>query len=220
MKPLIFILLASLACNTALTQSSVEGGQPHFRWSLRKAQDLYDKPSILRSTELTAEEKEALISEIANLIRPFMEDQGISSERELRSLAAGTRVWLVDLDGDGIPEIVAHAYGVKEGCGATGNCTLWVFKNTADGYKKLLDTREKDGIGGIEYVTVEDTRTNGFKDLVLASHVSVDEKALEVYRFRNERYRSESCYYAQWGSLTNEGYKQRSSPEISPSCPR
>jgi hypothetical protein len=96
--------------------------------------------------------------------------------------------------------VIAQAFGPKAGCGATGNCPIWVFMKTANSYQLLLDTRDKEGIGGIELLTVEETRTNGFNDLVLAAHDSASEKTLFVYRYRNGQYRESACYDADWQS--------------------
>jgi len=111
---------------------------------------------------------------------------------------------LVDLNGDGKPEVIAQAFGIKAGCGATGNCPIWIFMKAANGYQLLLDTRDKEGIGGVELITVEDSRTNGFNDLVLASDDSASEKTLEVFRYRNGLYRESACYDANWQSLAGE----------------
>lgn len=108
----------------------------HFYWTLRKAHELPYNATIARSTELTSTEKSALIRAIAAEIRPFMEDPDITSEKELHRLVRNTRIKLLDLNEDGVPEILAQAFDIKEGCGATGNCSFWVFQKQNDTYKK------------------------------------------------------------------------------------
>jgi hypothetical protein len=176
----------------------------HFYWSARKAHELDYKKTIRNTPDLDPDERALLLKTVVALIRPFMADLEISSERELRKIASDTRVELVDLNGDGTPEVITQAFGIKSGCGATGNCPIWIFIKTANGYKLLLDTRDKDGIGGVELITVEESRTNGFSDLVLAAHDSASEKSLLVYRYKDGLYRDSACYDANWQSWSGE----------------
>jgi len=171
--------------------------------------------TIRNSPELTSPEESELIKKIAALVRPFIGDRQNTSERELRQLAANTRVELVDLDGDGAPEVIAQANDIMLGCGATGNCAFWIFKKASTGYKLLLDTREGDGIGGAQLLTVEKTRTNGFSDLVLAAHDSAFEKTLVFYRYRNGSYHESACYDATWISTAGGKWRELKNPVIS-----
>ena len=177
---------------------SVETGGKHFRWSSRKAQELDYHQTIRRSSELSPATKTSLMEAIAAQIRPFKAELEIGSEGELRALSANTRIKFVDLNDDGVAEVLAQATGVKIGCGATGNCPFWVFQETPAGFRKLLDTRGQDGIGGIQVFTVSAGRSDGFNDLVLGAHESASEKALFVYRFRDGQYRVAECYDADW----------------------
>jgi len=190
----------------------------HFRWSQSKAEELDYERTIARSTILSASEKVWLLSAIEALVRPFMDDNEIASENELAQLASNTRMKLVDLNSDGIPDVLAQPSDYKLGCGATGNCALWVFEKTSAGYKLILDTRDRDGIGGIELLTVAETRTEGFRDLVLASHISASEKSLEVYRFKNGSYRKSDCYLANWEYVSNGYFHSSKKPLITQGC--
>jgi hypothetical protein len=84
----------------------------------------------------------------------------------------------------------------------------------ANGYQLLLDTRSKEGIGGYQLITVADTRTNGFNDLVLATHDSASEKTLLVYRYRNGLYREGACYDANWQSWVSGDFHMLKQPVI------
>jgi hypothetical protein len=155
---------------------------------------------------------------MAAQIRPFGGDLEIASDRELRQVVARTRIRLIDLNNDGVVEVLAQAFGTKAGCGATGNCPFWVFQKTHIGFRKILDTRVKDGVGGIEVITVSTRRTNGFNDLVLGTHDSAAERTLLVYRYRNGEYRSAECYNANWVSTKNGKWTELQYPEIT-RCP-
>ena len=192
--------------------------QTHFRWSARKAQELSYDQTIAKSTELTSADRESLLKAIAAQIRPFKKDLEISSEHELRAIAAKTRIKLVDLNGDGTPEVLAQGNNLKAGCGATGNCPFWVFEKTPSGFLKLLDTRNKDGNGGIQLFTISESKSNGFNDLVLATHDSASERSLYVYRFRSGKYQQAECYVASWVSTEHGKWRELKNPEIGP-CP-
>jgi len=208
-------MVAGTAGQNAAAQAPSEG---HFYWSIRKAHGLEYKRMIRNSPGLSPAERAILIKTVAGLIRPFVEDNEIGSESELRQVAANTLVELIDLDGDGTPEIIAQASDMRAGCGATGNCPFWVFKKVSGGYKLLLDTRDKDGIGGAELITVESSRTNGFNDFVLAVHDSAFEMDLIVYRFRNGLYRQSACYDASWVSTAGGRWHDLKYPMISIGC--
>ncbi len=194
-----FWMAVGLLIGGSMRQPAPEGSAPtHFRWSIRRAHELSEYVTLANANNLSPEERSALVRIVEAEVRPFMEDQEIESERELHKLVLSTRVELIDLNGDGVPEVFLQPYGIKEGCSGTGNCTLRVFEKTLTGYKKLLDKREKDGIGGIELVTVEVSRTNGYLDLTLASHDSTAVKDLEVVRFDKTKYVRSACYVADW----------------------
>lgn len=208
---LSFLIAAGAAGQNPAPQTPSSG---HFYWSIRKAHELDYHRTIRNSPNLNSVEKATLIKTIASLVRPYMKDNEINSERELITLAANTRVELIDLDGDGVPEIIAQANDIKMGCGATGNCTFWVLKKVSESYKLLLDTSDNDGIGGAELLTVGNSRTNGFSDLVLAAHDSASEKTLFVLRYRNGIYRETACYDASWVSTEGGKWRDLNDPVI------
>jgi hypothetical protein len=195
--PLISLMAAM--SSGALQDSMPESpSNPGFHWSIRKTHELRYHINQGNSKDISDSERTALIRQVEAEVRPWMSDYGIGSEKELHKLVLGTRVELDDLNGDGVPEMLLQAFDVREGCGATGNCTLWVFEKTTNGYRKLLDTRGKDGIGGIERVRIGPNRTNGYLDLTLAAHDSASEMELAVYTFRDGSYRLSACYEANW----------------------
>ena len=194
--------------------ASTQTAGTHFYWSIRNAHEMPYKKTIANSPDLNPSEKTALINTIAALVRPFMADNDIKSEGELRKLVAGTRLKLIDLNGDGKVEVLAQAFDFKVGCGATGNCAFWVFEKKENQYRLLLDTRGPDGIGGIELFTVEPNRTNGFNDLVFAAHDSASEKTLYVYRYKNDHYKMSECYDATWISTNGGTYRELKYPKI------
>jgi hypothetical protein len=214
----LFFFLPQISLSQPFMSAQASGQRVHLKWNLQNAEELDYKRTIANSSELTGFEKTSLLSAIAALVHPFMADNEITSETELAQLVKNTRVKLVDLDGDGKPEVIAQASDYKLGCGATGNCALWVFKKTATGYNLILDTRDRDGIGGIELLTIAETRTGAFRDLILASHLSANEKSIEVYRFKNGSYRETDRYLANWEYIAGGKLRSSKKPLISSGC--
>jgi hypothetical protein len=212
----IAITVSTILAGFGFAQHSASSAY-HFRWSTRKAEEL-DFSATIRKSKLPVSDQQMLIKAISALIRPFKKENEIESERELHLLAANTRIKLVDLNDDGIPEILAQANDYKAGCGATGNCSFWVFQKTSAGFRKILDTRGPDGIGGIEVFTINPNRTEGYNELVLGSHDSATARTLLLYRFVHGRYRESGCYIASWISTEGGKYRQLEVPDIFP-CP-
>jgi hypothetical protein len=123
----------------------------------------------------------------------------LKDDPEAVKLAAETRVKFVDLNGDGVPEVIAQPVGNNYVCSPTGNCAFWVFQKTAGGYKLIAEK------GAVQTFTIQRTRTNGFLDLVLNMHGSATSRGLYVYRFRDGKYRRTDCYGANWTYLGKDG---------------
>lgn len=189
--------------------------RPTFHWKASEAQELGPEDRIKELKTLDPIERTALIKAIAAQIRPNMADLGIQSEKELRTVAADTRVKFIDMNEDGMPEVIAQAWGVQAGCGATGNCPFWVFSKSDNGYKLILGG---DG-WNFQIFTVQPTVTNGYHDLVLGFHDSASEKTLEVYRFKNGKYRRGACYDADWAPMDAKGWHVLKNPIITPCKP-
>ena len=150
-----------------------------FHWNWRNSQELIAVAQSLRDAKASESEKKAIAAAIEEQIRANMADFEIDSESQLEKAALDTRVKMIDLNRDGTSEVVAQA---MVGCGATGNCSLWIFQKTAHGYKLLLD-----GFG--QTFTIQRASTKGFRDIVVAEHDSAFESGLTVYRYKDGQYR-------------------------------
>ncbi len=179
-----------------------------FHWDYKQAQEIFSQQSVSNSKDLSPQERSALTSAIAAQLRPRMADLEIGSERELREIAAATRIKFIDLDGDGIPEIMAQEVGLKAGCGATGNCPFWIFQRSKRGYAVLLHREAQT-------FTIQPTKTKGFHDVVLGLHASATEAELTEYRFDGVAYRRVGCHDANWTYLGKDGeYHDLKEPRI------
>jgi hypothetical protein len=206
-------LLAVIAFS-AFAQKSANFVPSGFKWAPGTFTELDFTHTISSAKDLPAPERASLIAAIATQLRLFKTDSEITSEHELRHVALQSRFKFVDLNEDGIPEVIVQPVGLKAGCGGTGNCPFWVFLKTAHGYKVILDTRDKDGIGGIELHRIEPALHGGFHDISVASHDSASARTVLIYGFRQNYYHLIRCYSLSW--LSQPGMKYRKTPSITP----
>lgn len=210
MKLLLSVFISIISCLAfchvpPLSQkpSSADSQATHFRWSERLAYELDYKHTIATAKELSPKEREELLAFVVGRFKHSGSDNDESmfegiSDGDMRRLAADTRIEFVDLNGDGVNEIIAQGNGLGP-CGGTGNCIVLVLERTREGWSTLLDTfREGKLSGGFEKIRVMDTSRNGFRDIVLAGHISASERNLVVYRHSDGRYRAAECYDLDW----------------------
>jgi hypothetical protein len=177
-----------------------------FHWDWHNSQWLTAAKDSLRDAAMSEADRKAIAEAIAVQLRPGMEamESPIKSEADLKKAALDTRVKSIDLSGDGVPDVVAQSV---VDCGATGNCSLWIFKKNSASYGLLLK-----GFG--QTFTIQLTKTNGYFDVVIGSHSSAKEQGLLEYRYRNGRYRQTACYVAGWEILEGENVRRLKEPRI------
>ena len=168
----------------------------HFRWSETQAHELDYGRTIRKSVDLSLADKAALTNAIVLQLKKDNDSVEDLTEKQVRELAEETRVELVDLNGDGKPEIVAQANGLGP-CGGTGNCIFWIFERTADGLKLLLDTDDRSQVI-FEKILIRPWSTNGYRDIVLGSHSNATSRSLVWFQFMRGAYRIHACYYSTW----------------------
>jgi hypothetical protein len=122
----LFLQKQAVKGPTPISQSENSSANPDFRWNWKDWQGLWADQS-LRKAKLAGQQKKAIASAIADEIRPMMSDLEIQSEPELQKAALDTRVKMIDLYGDGVPEVVAQG---MVNCGATGNCPFLGFSES------------------------------------------------------------------------------------------
>lgn len=206
----MFLLTSMLVLASGQQPSSVSN--PHkasFDWLFEGTQWLDEKDQIKAIKDLTLKERKALIEAISVLIRPGSKIGSATSEKKLLNDVNATRVKLVDLNGDGIPEVIAQGYG-EESCSPTGNCDFWVFMRSGNGYKLILETDT------VQTFAIISKRTNGFNDLILRQHGSAYESVALVYRFADGKYRLGPCYNVNFERLVGGEVQELEEPDITP----
>jgi hypothetical protein len=204
---------------SAGSQSDQQPVSAHFRWNWKDWQELKAEQS-LRKAKITNKQRKAIAQAIADQLRPmcFGPDTScvtvpvssigeIKSEAELRQAVLDTRVALIDLNDDGVAEVVAQG---MVNCGATGNCPFWIFRNTKLGYELLLD-------GEAQTFTIQKSKTNGFHNIVLSTHGSSSSGGLVDYHYEEGVYQEAGCYYYEWTVLENGKVLELKAPRIT-SC--
>ena len=136
----------------------------------------------------------------------MMFDLGFESEYELRKAALDTRIKLMDLNGDGVAEVVAQGMAV---CSATGNCPFWVLRRVNHSYEPILE-------GEAQTFTIQNSTSNGFHDIVLSTHGSASSGGLTRYQYKDGSYHDVDCYSYEWTVLENEKVIDLKEPRITP----
>jgi len=192
------ILLTMLVIWAAAPQKT----QPtrDFHWNWRESKELVaSTDSLATSQEIKEPERAGLIDALAKQFKSYPRPT---------EYAAKTRVKLIDLNGDGIPEAICQATN-DESCSPTGNCSFWIYEKSGAGYKLILSNR------AVQTFTIQNSQASGYHDLVLGMHGSATERSLTVFRFRDGHYRRTDCYDANWTSLGKDGeYHDLKEPRI------
>lgn len=72
-------------------------------------------------------------------------------------------------------------------CGATGNCAFWVLERRGKGFHVLLETEM------VQEFSVEQSRSNGYLDIMTATHGSAALSGLVLYKFDGKQYGAADC---------------------------
>jgi len=191
---LVLLVVASAAQKTPIKRTL------EFHWGPGEPQEL-DK-ALAEYKDIGAGDRDALLHAFA---REFSDYPTPPSPMER---AEQTRVKFIDLNGDGVPEVIAQPIGNI--CGAA-NCPLYVFQKTGTNYRVILEK------GAAQTVTVQRTRTNGYLDVVVGMHGSATEEGLFVYQFSEGRYRRTHCYNESFTYLGKDGeVHELEKPRITP----
>lgn len=187
------------------TASSLE----NFHWNWKERRELRADQSV-RNASLAGQDSKAIARAIEDEIRPMMADievkSEIESEAQLKKKALDTRIASIDLNGDGIPEVVAQA---TVACSADGNCPFWVFWKSKHGYDVILK-------GEASTFAVQASSTNGFRDIVLSTHGSYSSGSLTEYRYRDGAYKDVGCYGYEWTTREGNAVRELKEPRITP----
>ena len=159
-----------------------------FTWDWRNQEVIgRNDPSIGNTSRLSEPERAELVDAIVLRLQKPMSDAGYDDGR-IHEIATTTRVRFIDM-GDVHPLLVTTSVGLEGGCDSLGNCPLWIFRRTSDGFVSLVDAIAAS-------FTLQSA--DGAPLLVLMRHVSQKESALMAYRFADGKLTPTACYKALW----------------------
>ncbi len=177
-----FLITVMLLAVISAAQKPPAKRTPGFRLEGGEPQQLGE--SLAEHKRVSRADREALLRALA----PNFNDYPAPPSPMER--AAQTLVNFVDLNADGVPEVIAKGSG--DACSPTGNCSIYVLQKSGTTYRVILEK------GAGKTVTVQKTRTNGYRDIVIGMHGSATEQGLFVYQFGDGRYRRTHCYNASF----------------------
>jgi len=196
------------ACLCVVLFTSLLLGAEGFQWDWRHSEAIPLKQSLLRA-KVSDAERAAIARAIAIQIRPDLGGLGGQSDQEIEENAQDALVKIVDLNGDGTPEIIVQG-SLDEGCSPTGNCRFWIFQKSGQEYK-LLFYRE-----AIQSFTIEKTSSHGFSDVAVATHDSATESTVRLLQYREGTYHEAACYDANWAVLEGNTIHKLKEPRLTP----
>jgi hypothetical protein len=195
-----------LFSDNALAQANPKNPpRPQFHWDWHAGQELSGK-DWLENARIKKAEREAIAAAITEELKSNKEEFDLDTKESLREAVMKTRVKMIDLDGDGVPEVVAQAFA---GCSATGNCPFWIFRKTGKHYEPLLETHGQT-------FTIQKHSTLGYKDIVVSVHGSATQSGLMDYRYSDGQYVAAGCYNAEWEALEGNEVHELKGPRITP----
>jgi hypothetical protein len=136
-----------------------------------------------------------------NQIIEAMDDKTIhdsfsNAERDKeREAILRARVGWIMLADTGSEQLVVR--GTFPLCGATGNCSVWIFARESERLRLLLRT------GGSVFI-VSANSSQGFHDIVTGWHVSAFETGFGLYRWDGIRYKQSDSYCVQFAADDRE----------------
>ena len=147
---------------------------------------------------------------LRNAIQGLLTGEDVTqvAPEQLEKLINETRVKAVDLNGDGVPEVMAQPIGGEAGCGATGNCPFWIFKKQGNSYLPILKFHS-------QVFAVQQHKSNGYRDILLGAHDSATTRHLVLFRFERGAYVESRCLVGTW-EYDEKTQKIKSKPVLSP----
>jgi hypothetical protein len=128
-------------------------------------------------------------SEVNAIAAIMFKDHATDCLEEIKSVQAAVlraKPRWADLSGRAGRELIVRAADPCN-CSPTGNCLFWVLRKNGTGFDVLLETDL------VNNYSVKNSRTNGYRDLMTASHGSAYQSGLTLYKFDGKEYKASEC---------------------------
>jgi hypothetical protein len=200
-----FVILICL-CPIAAFAGSGKGGT--FPWDSQKSEEL-NRASSLRAAIIPEADRTAIAKAVAIRLGPDMADMESATGKKPEDIILDTRIKMVDLNGDGIPEVIAQIAGDYI-CSPTGNCPFLIFQKTEGGYKRILHKEF------VQTFTIQPNRTNGYNDIITGQHGGAADSGLTLFRYSKGVYHKAGCEDASWRSADGDTDNELKEPRLTP----
>jgi len=107
-----------------------------------------------------------------------------AQRREERETVMSARVGSIGLADDGSQQVLVQ--GPRFFCGATGNCSYWIFVRRHGQLRLVLAAG-----GGL--IMVRNTSSHGFRDVATSWHLSAYDSERRVYHWNGSHYEQADC---------------------------
>jgi hypothetical protein len=194
------------ACFYSVIFASLLLGAETFQWDWRHSEALTAKQS-LRRTKIAAPDRDAIAKAIAEQLQPEMPEIDLP---QLEDIALEAPVKLLDLNGDGVPEIIAQGTPVDGGCSQAGNCRFWILQKSEHEYKLLFYRAD------VQSFTIQSSRSKGFTDIAVKTHSSATGSTVRLVQYHDGEYHEAGCYLASWAVRQGDAGHELNEPRLTP----
>jgi hypothetical protein len=159
------------------------------------------KPSIICNDELLKQISNELMSD--KYFVDWLAFENLNSFDCSKNFAVAQ----VDLNSDGKPEFAVRGFN-NYMCGASGNCSFWIYRKAENGYEKILE-------GVMQTYNFRCTLHNDYCDIVTYTHDSAFDSSILVYRFDGDKYKIIECGERSYSYLDKQGrFHERKRPLV------
>ena len=182
------IRATSLTCLFAVVcGAAVPAQSSRYDWKQWSVLDL-DKllTYTLQDTPLTNSERQQIYKQIDN---EYVHDSFTDAQRdEEREAVMSARVGSIALADDGSQQVLVQ--GPRFFCGATGNCSYWVFIRQNGQLRLVL-------AAGGSLIRVRNASRHGFCDVATFWHLSAYDSESRVYHWDGSKYEQADCFISK-----------------------
>ena len=194
-----------IALSLVLLTTFAVAQKSDFAWDWRDQQVIgREDASVGNTSKLTEPERSSLLDAIVLRLQKPMADAGYDDDR-IREIASTTRIRFIDT-GASEPLIFTTSLGLEGGCDGLGNCPLWVFRRTDEGFLSLLNTIA---------ASYTPRMNDGAWEVIFMHHMSSKESGLTEYRLEDGALHGIGCFIAVWPKASDDP-TQISDPKLEP----
>ena len=180
------------------TPTKIEQNSNFIRYTFatRKISQNGEKTAVIKSkTDITCKNKilSAVINDLKKekkfkeFVKSYIEENNPLDCRDILFIEKYT-----NLNKNGGKEVIVR--GKMLMCGATGNCSIWIYKKSRKSYRKIL---ESNG----EALEIKNNSTKGYQNIFIRVRASCCSFYLLTYKFNGiNKYKENKCLFEDYGT--------------------